>query len=140
MTEEDPKLAEFGQSRFASRVAYLATVRKNRSPRVNPVTPIIAYRDLYVFMGHTSPKGFDLKRNGLLAMHASVENEDGGQGEFYIAGRAYLVEDKLVRSSTVKHAGCDVDENYVLFRFSIDEALGAVYKGDETIRHRWKRR
>ena len=44
------KLAEFGLERFSSQVAYLATVRKDGSPRVHPVTPIIGQGHLFVFM------------------------------------------------------------------------------------------
>ncbi len=139
LVDENPELAEFGVRRFGSRVAYLATVRKNGSPRVHPVTPIIAEGNLFVFMYKTSPKGFDLKRSGTFAMHASVENEEGGQGEFFISGRAELVEDTALKSLAASRAGYDVVESYILFRFILDEALGTVYVGEETVRQRWKR-
>ena len=73
LVDDNLELAKFGAKRFGSRVAYLATVRKNGAPRVHTVTPIIAEGNLFVFMYKTSPKGFDLKRNGCFAMHASVE-------------------------------------------------------------------
>lgn len=38
---EAPNLADYGEARFASGVAYLATVRKDGSPRMHPVTPIL---------------------------------------------------------------------------------------------------
>jgi hypothetical protein len=50
-----PDLAEFGKKRFASEVAYLATIKKDGSPRVHPVTPIISEDYLFVFMEPTSP-------------------------------------------------------------------------------------
>jgi hypothetical protein len=139
LVAEDPDLAEFGQRRFASRVAYLATVRKDGTPRVHPVTPILGDGNLFVFMDRTSPKGTDLKRTGRYAMHASVENEDGGQGEFFISGRAELVEDETFRSLAVEHAGYEVSDRYILFRFSLEAALSTVYEDNEVVRRRWKR-
>jgi len=39
---EAPELAAFGEERFrAVRLAYLATVRADGSPRVHPFTPIL---------------------------------------------------------------------------------------------------
>lgn len=138
LVAENPELAEFGQTRFGSRVAYLATVRKDGAPRVHPVTPILGDGNLFVFMDPTSPKGTDLKRTGRFALHASVENEDGGQGEFFIAGRARLNEDAALRSIAVKHAGYDVSDRYILFQLTLDEALGTVYEENEVVRRRWK--
>jgi hypothetical protein len=43
-----PDLAAFGQTRFANRVAYLATLRADGSPRLHPVTPIIGGGHLYL--------------------------------------------------------------------------------------------
>jgi hypothetical protein len=139
LTEDNPDLAKFGQQRFASRVAYLGTVRMDGTPRVHPVTPILGDDQVFVFMDRSSPKGHDLKRSGRFALHASVENEDGGQGEFFISGTGELIEDQALRSVAVKHAGYDVSGRYILFRLSPDEALGTVYEDDQVIRHRWKR-
>ena len=36
-----PEIAEFGRARMHNKVAYLATLRKDGSPRVHPFTPII---------------------------------------------------------------------------------------------------
>ena len=66
----NPELAAFGAERFSSGVAYLATVRKDNSPRVHPVTPIIGEGRLFVFMEPTSPKGHDLRRDGRYAQRA----------------------------------------------------------------------
>ena len=59
LQEHQPELAAFGQRRFGSRVAYLATVDADGSPRVHPVTPIVTPQGLTVFMEPTSPKGHD---------------------------------------------------------------------------------
>ena len=130
-------LAEFGANRFGSRVAYLATVRDDGVPRVHPVTPIIAGGNLFVFIDIASPKGRDLERNGKYAMHVSVENEGGGNGEFFITGKANLIDDLSVRTLAEEHAGYDIIDSYRLFQFEIDKAIGTVYNGHDITRQRW---
>jgi hypothetical protein len=53
--QQAPALAAFGAARFGSGVAYLATLWPDGSPRVHPVTPIVA-EQLFLFMEPTSPK------------------------------------------------------------------------------------
>lgn len=134
-----PDLAKFGEQRFASEVAYLATTRKDSSPRVHPVTPIIGDGRLFVFMEPTSPKGWDLKRDGRYAMHASVEDSGGGGGEFSISGTARLVTDADTRSLAVKSASYQPADRYILFELSILTAFATIYAEDgEPVRSRWK--
>jgi hypothetical protein len=134
-----PEMAEYGQKRFASEVAYLATVKKDGAPRVHPVTPIIGQGRLFLFMEPTSPKGHDLRRDGRYALHCSVADSGGGQGEFLIAGSAKLVEDARTRSIAVEHASYDPADQYILFELGIDTAFSNEYDGEGTpIRNRWK--
>ena len=134
-----PELAEFGEQRFASEVAYLATTRKDGSPRVHPVTPIIGDGHLFVFMEPTSPKGWDLKRDGRYAMHSSVEDSGGGGGEFSISGTARLVTDTDTRSLAVKSASYQPADRYILFELSVLTAFATIYAEDgEPVRSRWK--
>jgi hypothetical protein len=99
--KQAPELAEFGKTRFQSEVAYLGTLRADGSPRVHPVTPIIG-DELFLFMEPTSPKGKDLQRDSRYTLHCSVEDSDGGEGEFYVRGRAKLIDDPLVRTRAVE--------------------------------------
>jgi hypothetical protein len=62
LQDSQPELAAFGERRFPSGVAYLATIGVDGSPRVRPVTPIVTPHRRFVFMEPTSPKG----RPGLL--------------------------------------------------------------------------
>ena len=135
-----PEMADFGEKRFASGVAYLATVTKEGVPRVHPVTPIIGEGRLFLFMEPTSPKGYDLRRDGRYALHCSVADPGGGQGEFLITGRATFVEDPGTRSTAVKHASYTPSDRYVLFELDIDTAFSTEYDDEGTpIRGRWKR-
>lgn len=139
LEDEALDLAEFGEQRFASEVAYLATTRKDGSPRVHPVTPILGDGHLFVFMEPTSPKGWDLKRDGRYAMHASVEDSGGGGGEFLISGTARLVTEKDTRALAVKSASYQPADRYILFELSVLAAFATIYAEDgEPVRLRWK--
>ncbi len=139
LEEGNKELANFGRERFSSRVAYLATVRKDGSPRVHPVTPIIGDGRLFLFMEPTSPKGFDLKRDGRYALHCSVENADGGGGEFFINGRAHFIQDDNTRQVAVHAASYDPADRYILFELSVESAFSNVYQKDgPPLRNRWK--
>jgi hypothetical protein len=134
-----PDLAEFGEQRFASEVAYLATTRKDGSPRVHPVTPIIGAGHLFLFMEPTSPKGWDLKRDGRYAMHSSVEDSGGGGGEFLITGTARLETDEAAIKLAVEHASYQPSDRYILFELSVLTASATIYDPDgEPVRSRWK--
>jgi hypothetical protein len=135
-----PGMAEFGRQRFASQVAYLATVKKDGGPRVHPVTPIIGEGRLFLFMEPTSPKGHDLQRDGRYALHCSVADSGGGLGEFLVTGRAELVEDARVRSIAVKHASYAPADRYILFELAIDTAFATEYDEDGApTRNNWRR-
>jgi len=98
LENEAPELAAFGFKRFETGVAYLATVRRDGSPRVHPVTPIIGQGHLYLFMEPTSPKGHDLRRDNRYALHSAVSDPNGTSGEFIIMGKARFILDPAERS------------------------------------------
>src|SRR5690349_2055990 len=116
-----PELAEFGRKRFGSGVAYLGTLRVDGSPRVHPVTPIIS-DELYLFMEPTSPKGRDLERDNRYSLHCAVENMDGGEGEFYVRGRARRTNDPAIREQAVKAANYAPKDRYILFILTVEFA------------------
>ena len=93
LEDQQPELAAFRVERLNGQVAYLATVRRDGSPRVHPMTPIIGLGHLFVFMEATSPKGHDLRRDGRYAIHGAVSDNNGAGGEFFVTGQAHLVSD-----------------------------------------------
>lgn len=140
LAEGAPELAEFGAARFASKVAYLATTRKDSSPRVHPVTPILGDGRLFVFMEPTSPKGYDLRRDGRYAMHSLVKHASGKGGEFLITGTARLVEDSGRRADAVEHAPYEPAARYILFELEVNTAFATIYDEEGTpVRSRWQR-
>ena len=136
-----PALASFGKQRLENRIAYLATIRPDGSPRVHPVSPFLAENHLFVYMEPTSPKGHDLRRDARYCMHCAVEDNSGGQGEFLIRGEAAEVNDSKTREQAFDAAraiGYDPQERYMLFELDIEEAMMTVYEDGEPKRRRWK--
>jgi hypothetical protein len=136
--ELNPQLAAFGKERVHRRVCYLATVRKDGSPRVHPVTPLITDGHLLVFMYPTSPKGHDLKRGGRYALHSSVADNEGAGGEFALSGLAMVVESATLRERAATVAGYGAPDKYILFEFEIETASSTIYQDDTPVREHWK--
>lgn len=125
--EKSPELAKFGEERLKRGVAYLATLKKDGSPRVHPVTPILGAGRLFLFMEPTSPKGEDLKRDGRYAMHSLVTLSSGEEGEFFINGVAQFTDDKTTRETASQAASYPPAERYILFELSVTSAFSNVY-------------
>lgn len=131
-------MAAFGAERLKNQVAYLATVSDDGRPRVHPVGPILGEGHLFVYMEPTSPKAYDLKQNGLYALHSSVRDVNGSNGEFIIRGRATLIEDPETR--TIASNLRKPKTTYILFDLGVDEAIAATYVNNKPTRNRWKRK
>jgi hypothetical protein len=96
---------------------------------------------LFVYMEPASPKAHDLQRDVRYALHCSVENTDGGEGEFSIHGRASLVRDPALRTALFESAradGSNPRDFYLIFELGIESVTSTVYDGDRLIRNRWK--
>ena len=136
-----PDLAAFGKQRLEKRIAYLATIRADGSPRVHPVSPFIAEGRLFVYMELTSPKRHDLRRDARYSMHCAVEDNSGGGGEFLTRGHGEEITDAESREMAFRQAkaiGYDPKERYALFELSIEEAMRTTYPEDQPKRIRWK--
>jgi len=138
LEENNPNLAAFGYSRLHGQVAYLATLRKDGSPRLHPITPIIGQGHLFVFMEPTSPKGHDLRRDGRYAMHCAVSDTSGASGEFTISGQAQSIVHLELRALAARLAPYPPADRYVLFEFNIESAASTVYEEEQIHRQRWK--
>ncbi len=138
LEEQQPELAAFGAERLNGKVAYLATIRKDGSPRLHPMTPIIGQGHFFVFMEPTSPKGYDLQRDGRYAIHCAVSDNSGASGEFSITGHAQGVDDAELRALAVSLASYEVVDRYILFEFDIESAASTVYAEDRAVRQLWK--
>jgi hypothetical protein len=140
--EASPELAQLVQERLNRKIAYLATLKKDGSPRLHPVTPFIGNGMLFIFTEPSSPKISDLRRDDRYALHCSVEREEGKSLiEFLVSGRVKIIINDTVRAEAVRIATSHVlTDAYVLFEFRIDNALLVEYdnKENRTVQ-RWKR-
>ena len=135
-----PDLASFGKQRLEGRIAYLAKVRPDGSPGVHPVSPFLSSNDLFVYMEPTSPKVLDMRRDARYAMHCGVEDDSGGQGEFFVRGRAVEAGDTKTRGEAFQEArimGYSPQERHVLFELRIEEAMATVYENGHPKRSKW---
>jgi uncharacterized pyridoxamine 5'-phosphate oxidase family protein len=133
-----PDIAEFSRTRLHNKVAYLATTRKDGSPRVHPFTPIIGEGHFFAFMEPTSPKGFDLRRDNRFAIHCSVTDTSGESGEVIVTGRAKFIEDPELRALAVKVCPYKPAERYILFEFDPEAVTLTEYPGGQAVRRHWK--
>jgi len=134
----EPELATFGEIRLKNGPAYLATVRADGFPRVHPVTPILADGHLLLFMEPTSPKGYDLQRGSGYALHCSVSDDNGGEGEFCLTGHAVLTVEPLMRELAAKY-GYQPKDRYILFELTVERAFSTTYpENSGPVRKSWK--
>jgi hypothetical protein len=132
-----PQLAQFGKARYSSGVAYLGTLRPDGGPRVHPVTPILG-EELFLFMEPTSPKGADLRRDPRFTLHCAVEDMSGGGGEFYVRGRAQVVEDPALRAQAEQAASYTPHPRYILFLLTVDYAFMNQYVDGASQSKTWR--
>lgn len=133
-----PDLAAYGAARFRrARVAFLATVSEDGSPRVNPAVPVICEGHLLLFIEPTSPKVKDLRLDGRYAMHSLVDNPSGDGGEFSIKGRAVAIDDPIMRQQAIDASCYTPTDAYALFELMLDAALSRDYEDGQLIQSRW---
>jgi pyridoxamine 5'-phosphate oxidase-like protein len=132
---EAPELAAFVREKMNLQVSYLATLRPDGAPRVNPVTPWFTAGRLFIRMYPRSAKVRALERDPRFSLHSAVPDDDGTGGEALLFGTAKLVEDPdLLASANAERSN---PERYVVLEFDVDEAMTTVYDGDDTVRKRW---
>jgi hypothetical protein len=138
--EQDfPELAALGNEKLNRKIVYLAILKKDGSPHLNPVTPFIDNGMMYMFTEPTSPKIRDLRRDGRYAMHCFVSRE-GPLIEFLVSGIAAEITDPVVWERAEKDAAVPVvDERYTLFEFQVMRVLAVTYDEEKKkIIRRWR--
>jgi hypothetical protein len=116
-------------------LAYLGTTRKDGSPRVNPVCPVIADGRVFVATAPDSPKLRDLLRDGRYVLHMLLGKQEE---EFWIRGIAKRVTDPELRALVVVAAigTTRILPEEVLLEYDIDEAGTTIWLDFGTETHR----
>jgi hypothetical protein len=139
-----PELASKAEALFEmSGVLLVGTIRKNGSPRISPVEPIISEGNLYLGMMWQSFKALDLLRDPRCAVHNSISDRMAPEGEFKLHGQAADIQDLEERSrygdALYKKIGWKPQEpKYHLFSVDIESA--ALFMNAENVRlvKRWR--
>ena len=129
-------------------ISYLATVRQDASPRLHPFCPILAGGRLFAAIPRSSPKGWDLRRDGRCVIHALPGFEDD---ELCIRATAVEVIDDastrvLVRKVVMRSGVGGMIEsvsNDPLFEFDLEQVDVARWvdigrPGTRAERRRWR--
>jgi hypothetical protein len=93
-----PRLAELGRERLIGPgVLLVATIRRDGTPRLSPVEPLLLDGDLWLSMMWQSTKARDLLRDPRILVHSVVTGRDGTEGEFKVRGTARTQDDPAVQ-------------------------------------------
>jgi hypothetical protein len=123
-------------------VLLVATIRRDGSPRLSPVEPLLLDGDLWLSMLWQSRKAADLLADDRILVHSIVTTREGDPGEVKLRGRAVAVDDAAPRDryrEAVATLGWQpVEPFFHLFRIEIDDVTSVRYEhpGDQYVA-RW---
>lgn len=120
-----PELAQLGRellTQFGVGLAFLATVRRDGAPRLHPVCPVLSAERLFVLIAPGSPKRNDLLRDGRYALQTFPQPK-AGSDEFYVAGRARLVDDAGTRAAILRDARHMADAAETAFELLLERVM-----------------
>ena len=87
LVRRQPRLAALAERRLIEPgVVLVATIRRDGTPRLSPVEPLIADSRLWLSMMWGSRKADDLHRDPRVLVHNVITSRDGGEGELKVRG------------------------------------------------------
>jgi hypothetical protein len=135
-----PEIAEPGETRLDdARVALLATLRKDGSPRISPVEPFFFEGQLLFGAMAWTLKVRDLERDPRCTLHSAVTGPNAGEGELKLYGRAIEADDDLRDACRDGWWTKEPHEAARVFSLTIEEAAFVTWdyeSGEMTVR-RW---
>jgi Pyridoxamine 5'-phosphate oxidase len=138
-----PEIAEPGKARLdETRVALLATLRKDGSPRISPVEPFFAEGHLLFGAMAWTLKARDLDRDPRCTLHSAITGPNEGEPELKLYARAIEADDDLRAASA---SGWWTDQPHDaarVFSLSIEEAAFVTwdYEAGEMTVKRWSQK
>ncbi|MGB2693985.1 MAG: pyridoxamine 5'-phosphate oxidase family protein [Dehalococcoidia bacterium] len=138
-----PDLAARGRERFeATGLALVGTIRKDGTPRISPLEPLIADGELYLGMMWQSRKALDLLRDPRCVVHSTVSKPDASEGEFKLWARVRDVQNPQERERCADAYEAKIQwrptEPYHLFAADIESASFIQSTGEEQFVMRWR--
>ncbi|MGH9122523.1 MAG: pyridoxamine 5'-phosphate oxidase family protein [Acidimicrobiales bacterium] len=97
---EASELAAKGRARLESTgLSLVGTLRRDGSPRITPVEPLLVDGELYLGMMWQSQKAKDLLRDPRCVVHSTVLDKSGSEGDFKAYGNALPVDEATERDA-----------------------------------------
>ena len=139
---EAVELAARVQHRFERYgLGVLATLRRDGSPRVTGIEPLLA-DELWLGMMPDSRKGADLRRDGRLALHAASVDKQVTEGDAKVAGRGVEVVDEATKvgflQAFAERTGVTPPTPFTLFRVEVAEVSFLYPEGDHLVIEWWR--
>jgi len=131
--ERAPQMASMDMERLHRKIAYLATLRQDGSPRLHPITLFIGNGMLFMLTEPSSSKIRDLRRDGRYALDSSVDRKESeALIELHVSGKAQIIDYATVRQQAVEEIAASpvITGEYILFEFHVDHALVVKYDRD----------
>lgn len=89
LEQRQPRLAERARERLVDPgVLLVVTIRRDGTPRLSPVEPLLLDGELWLSMMWGSRKAADLHRDARVLVHGVVTSRDGQDGEVKVRGQA----------------------------------------------------
>jgi Pyridoxamine 5'-phosphate oxidase len=135
-----PEIAEPGKARFdETRVALLATLRRDGSPRISPIEPFFAEGHLLFGAMAWTLKARDLDRDPRCILHSAITGPDEGEPELKLYGQAIEADDDLRAACPTGWWINQPREAARVFSLSIEEAAFVTwdYESGEMTVKRW---
>lgn len=132
-----PELAEAANARVDGKITFLATLRKDGSPRLHPVRPFVCDEDLILFSSGGSPKTADMQRDPRIVLHPNFDASDKTGGELLLSGCATELGNAEQRARIGEVSPFPVDQG-VVFALRFHRIVGLMTGKDGTVlRVRW---
>jgi hypothetical protein len=99
---QQPRFAELGRERLIEPgVVLVGTIRRDGTPRISPVEPLLWEGEFWLAMLHGALKAADLVRDSRGLVHGIVASRDGAAGGYKVRGWA-ITEDSLIGSAATR--------------------------------------
>jgi hypothetical protein len=120
LVQRQPRLAELARARLIEPgVLLVVTIRRDGTPRLSPVEPLVLDGELLLSMMSGSLKAADLLCDPRVLVHSIVTNRDGDLGELKLRGRAEAVDDVDVQRRYADAATAELGWQAEVGRFHV---------------------
>ena len=143
VTAAAPDLAADVQARFeAHGLAFLATLRKDGSPRISGLETFFGAGELWLGMMDGARKLADLRRDPRFALHAATADKEVKDGDAKLSGIARWVDDDATFATFTEAARAVHDHmpegRFPLFRADVLEISHLRPNGDHLVIRWWR--